>query len=59
MPVTRRLPEREPCPTSARSITYQLAGRGWTFELIETGIFVLIAAALLAVTALGLTRRDA
>ena len=40
-------------------ITYQPADRYWTFQIIETGIFVLLAAALLAVTAVALVRRDA
>jgi hypothetical protein len=55
-----------PTPACARAlshfrefITYQPADRFWTFQLIETGIFVLIAAALLAVTAVVLARRDA
>ncbi len=40
-------------------LTYQPAGRYWTFQGIETGIFVLLAAILLAVTAAVLLRRDA
>jgi hypothetical protein len=40
-------------------ISYQPAGRYWTFQGIETGIFVLLAAALIAVTAIAITRRDA
>jgi hypothetical protein len=40
-------------------ISYQPAGRYWAFQGIETGIFVLLAAALLAVTAFLLVRRDA
>ncbi|MBO0816374.1 MAG: hypothetical protein J2P30_14685 [Actinobacteria bacterium] len=40
-------------------ITYQPAGRYWTFQGIETGIFVLLAAALIAVTAIAVIRRDA
>ena len=40
-------------------ITYQAAGRYWTFQGIETGIFVLLAAILLTVTAVALLRRDA
>ena len=55
-----------PTPACARAlshfrgfITYQPADRFWTFQLIETGIFVLIAGALLAVTAVVLARRDA
>jgi hypothetical protein len=55
-----------PTPACARAlshfrgfITYQPADRFWNFQLIETGIFVLIAGALLAVTAVVLARRDA
>jgi hypothetical protein len=40
-------------------ITYQPADRYWAFQGIEAGIFVLLAAALLAVTAVALVRRDA
>jgi hypothetical protein len=40
-------------------VTYQPAGRFWAFQGIETGIFVLLAAALLAVAALAVLRRDA
>ena len=40
-------------------ITYQPVGRYWVFQGIETGIFVLMAAALLAVTAIVVLRRDA
>jgi hypothetical protein len=40
-------------------ITYQAAGRYWAFQGIETGIFVLLAAALIAVTAIVVLRRDA
>ncbi|HCU95529.1 MAG TPA: hypothetical protein DHU96_23575 [Actinobacteria bacterium] len=40
-------------------ITYQPASRYWAFQGIETGIFVLLAAALIAVTAVAVTRRDA
>jgi len=40
-------------------ITYQPAGRYWAFQGIETGIFVLLAAALVAVTAIVVVRRDA
>lgn len=39
--------------------SYQPASRLWAFQGIETGIFVLLAAALLAVTFVVLTRRDA
>lgn len=40
-------------------ITYQPASRYWAFQGIETGIFVIIAAALIAVTAIVVLRRDA
>jgi len=40
-------------------LTYQPADRYWTFQAIETGIFLALAAALIAVTALTLLRRDA
>ena len=40
-------------------VTYQPAGRYWTFQGIETGIFVALAAILLTVTAVLLLRRDA
>ena len=40
-------------------VTYQPAGRYWAFQAIETGIFVLLAAALIAVTFAVLSRRDA
>jgi hypothetical protein len=40
-------------------LTYQPADRFWTFQAIETGIFVALAAALIAVTAVVLLRRDA
>jgi hypothetical protein len=40
-------------------LTYQPADRYWTFQGIETGIFLLLAAALIAVTAVTLLRRDA
>jgi hypothetical protein len=40
-------------------LTYQPAGRYWTFQGIETGIFLVLAAALIAVTAAVLLRRDA
>jgi hypothetical protein len=39
-------------------ITYQPASRYWAFQGIETGIFVVLAAALIAVTAVVLLRRD-
>ena len=40
-------------------VTYQPADRYWAFQGIETGVFVLLAAALLAVAAVVLLRRDA
>jgi hypothetical protein len=40
-------------------ITYQPADRYWAFQGIETGIFVALAAALIAVTFVVLRRRDA
>jgi hypothetical protein len=40
-------------------ITYQPADRYWTFQGIETAIFLVLAAALIAVTAAVLLRRDA
>jgi hypothetical protein len=40
-------------------VTFQPADRYWTFQGIETGIFLLLAAALIAVTAAVLLRRDA
>jgi hypothetical protein len=40
-------------------ITYQPANRFWAFQGIETGIFVLLAAALVAVTFIAVSRRDA
>ena len=40
-------------------LTYQRADRFWTFQGIETGIFLVLAAALIAVTAVTLLRRDA
>jgi ABC-type transport system involved in multi-copper enzyme maturation permease subunit len=39
-------------------LTYQPAGRYWPFQGIETGIFVLLAAVLIAVTARLVIRRD-
>ena len=39
--------------------TYQPASRYWAFQGIETGIFVVLAAALLAVAFAVITRRDA
>ena len=40
-------------------VTYQPAGRFWAFQGIETGIFVMLAVVLLAVTFWVLKRRDA
>jgi hypothetical protein len=40
-------------------ISYQPASRYWAFQGIETGIFVLLAAVLIAVTAIVVLRRDA
>jgi hypothetical protein len=40
-------------------VTYQPASRYWAFQGIETGIFVLLAAALLAITFAVALRRDA
>ena len=40
-------------------LTYQPAARYWTFQGIETGIFLVLAAALIGVTALALLRHDA
>jgi len=40
-------------------LTYQPADRYWTFQGIETGIFLVLAAALIALTAFVVLRRDA
>ena len=40
-------------------VTYQPASRFWTFQGIETGVFVALAAILLTVAAVVLIRRDA
>jgi hypothetical protein len=40
-------------------VTYQPASRYWAFQGIETGIFVLLAAGLIAMTAIVLLHRDA
>jgi hypothetical protein len=40
-------------------ITYQPASRYWAFQGIETGIYVLLAAALIAATIAVIRRRDA
>ena len=46
--------------TGFRSVvTYQPASRFWTFQGIETGVFVVLAAILLTATAVVLIRRDA
>jgi hypothetical protein len=43
----------------ARYITYQPAARYWPFQFIEAGIFVALAAALIAVAFVVINRRDA
>ncbi len=55
-----------PAPTCAQAlahyrefITYQPASRFWAFQGIETGIFVVLAAGLVAATVILLLRRDA
>lgn len=51
-----------PCLTShgySQYITYQPAARYWHFQLIEAGIFVVLAAALIAVAFAVINRRDA
>ena len=40
-------------------LTYQPGDRFWAFQGVETGIFLVLAAALIAVTAMTLLRRDA
>ena len=40
-------------------LTYQPANRYWAFQGIESGIFLVLAAGLIAVTAMVLLRRDA
>ena len=40
-------------------VTYQPASRYWAFQGIETGIFLLLAAALIAVAFAVVSRRDA
>ena len=40
-------------------LTYQPGSRYWAFQGIETGIFIVLAAALVALTAIVLLRRDA
>ncbi len=51
-----------PCLTShgySQYLTYQPAGRYWPFQFIEAGIFVVLAAALIAVAFAVINRRDA
>lgn len=51
-----------PCLTShgySQYLTYQPAGRYWPFQFIEAGIFVALAAALIAVAFAVINRRDA
>ena len=51
-----------PCLTShgySQYITYQPAARYWPFQFIEAGIFVVLAAALIAVAFAVINRRDA
>jgi hypothetical protein len=43
----------------AQYVTYQPAGRYWPFQFIEAGIFVALAAALIAVAFAVINRRDA
>jgi hypothetical protein len=55
-------PNAASCLTSEhirQFITYQPASRYWAFQGIETGIYVLIAAALIAATVTVIRRRDA
>ena len=57
-------PTRNPLPCLTAHgyrgyVTYQPASRFWAFQGIETGIFVILAAILLAVTFWVLKRRDA
>jgi hypothetical protein len=40
-------------------VTYQPPSRFWVFQGIETGIFAVVAASLLAITFWGLKPRDA
>jgi ABC-type transport system involved in multi-copper enzyme maturation permease subunit len=40
-------------------VSYQPASRYWAFQGIETGLFIVLAAALIAVTAIVVLRRDA
>jgi hypothetical protein len=64
----RRMPASEQPGTVLRCLTahgdqgyltYQPASRYWAFQGIETGIYVVLAAVLLAVTFWVLRRRDA
>ena len=51
-----------PCLTShgySQYITYQPAARYWPFQFIEAGIFVALAAVLIAVAFAVINRRDA
>jgi hypothetical protein len=51
-----------PCLTShhiRQFITYQPASRYWAFQGIETGLYILLAAALIAATVAIIRRRDA
>ena len=51
-----------PCLSShgyAQYITYQPAGRYWPFQFIEAGIFVVLAAGLIALAFAVINRRDA
>ena len=40
-------------------VTYQPASRYWAFQGIETGIYLAVAAALIAITFYAVRRRDA
>jgi hypothetical protein len=56
------MPATNSCLTSAhirQFITYQPASRYWAFQGIETGIYILLAAALITVTIAIIRRRDA
>ena len=58
-PTSRLAPTPRPAVASALAPTYQPASRYWAFQGIETGIFVVLAAALLAVALAVVSRRDA
>jgi hypothetical protein len=68
LPASCNAPSRgpfSPPPSCAQALThfrafltYQPADRYWTFQGIETGIYLVLAAALIAVTAVVLLRRD-